>query len=69
MTSKSKKDLINMMHATGFDWIVDIAMTTDGHELVASKYNDCDALWWRSLETEGSGFTSLFKGAVKRVLD
>ena len=51
----------------GFDWIVDIAIDPYGIEMVASKYIDSENLWWRPLETEGSGFTQLFKGSILKV--
>lgn len=54
------------MHDAGFDWICDIAYV-NGHELVASKCNDSEELWWRSIEVEGSGFTQLFKGSIKNI--
>lgn len=61
----TKQQLIDFMHACGFDWICDVAYV-DGKEWVASKYQDCDDLWWRELEVEGDGFTQLFKGSVRR---
>lgn len=65
---KYKNLLIKFMHTCGFDWIVDINF--DGTtELVASKYNDCDRLWWRSVEVEGSGFTQLFKWSIRKIYD
>lgn len=62
-----KNDLLHFMHSLGFDWICDLAYI-NGIELVASRYSDCDKLWWRTLETEGSGFTQLFKGLIKEIL-
>ena len=62
----SKNELLKFMHTAGFNWICDIAYV-NGHELVASKYKDCDKLWWRSIEVEGSGFTQLFKGSIKNI--
>ena len=59
-----KKNLLHCMHTFGFDWICDIAYI-NGQELVASKMNDCDELWWRPLEVEGSGFARLFKGSIR----
>lgn len=56
------------MHTTGFDWICDIAYI-NGQELVASKMADCDDLWWRPLEVEGSGFTQLFKSSIYGVFN
>lgn len=61
-----KSELIKFMHACGFDWICDVACV-NGMELVASKMIDCDDLWWRHLEVEGSGFIQLFKGSVKQL--
>jgi hypothetical protein len=61
----SKQDLINFMHAAGFDWICDVSVF-NGAEMVASKMNDCDDLWWRSISVEGSGFERLFKGSIKK---
>ncbi|MEN6512238.1 MAG: hypothetical protein ABFD00_10480 [Chloroherpetonaceae bacterium] len=61
-----KKELLKFMHAAGFDWICDIAYV-NGIEMVGSKMNDCDKLWWRSLEVEGSGFIQLFKGTIKNL--
>lgn len=63
----SKNELIKFMHDAGFDWICDIAYV-NGNELVASKYKDCDKLWWRSVEVEGSGFTQLFKGSIRKIM-
>lgn len=62
----TKSDLIKLMNSLSFDWICDIAIFS-GNEMVASKINDCDQLWWRTIEVEGSGFTSLFKGSIHRV--
>ena len=59
-----KDNLIKFMNSSGFDWICDIAFI-NGIEMVASKMNDCNELWWRNLEVEGSGFTQLFKGSVR----
>lgn len=64
----SKEILLKFIHTCGFDWICDIAYV-NGIELVASKYIDCNKLWWRSLETEGSGFTQLFKGSIKKLYE
>ena len=61
-----KKDLINFMHAAGFDWITDVAYV-NGIELVASKIPDSEDLWWRPVEVEGSGFEQLFRGSIKKV--
>lgn len=63
-----KNDLIKFMHCAGFDWICDVAYI-NGKELVASKMNDSDKLWWRHLEVEGSGFTQLFKGSIRDLYD
>ncbi len=51
------------MHAAGFNNICDVDYV-QGYELVASKCRD-GTLWWRNVETEGSGFTQLFKGSIK----
>ena len=59
-----KEILIRFMHCCGFDWICDIAYVNQA-ELVASKMSDTAELWWRPLEVEGSGFTSLFKGSIR----
>lgn len=59
--------LIKFMHSCGFDWIHDIGMI-NGQELVATKKNDGSGYWWRPIEVEGSGFTKLFKGSIKRSL-
>lgn len=64
---KAKKDLINFMHICGFDWIDDVALFSK-EEYVASKRQD-GTLWWRPLEVEGSGFTRLFKGSIKEILN
>lgn len=64
MEDNKKELLIKFMHTAGFDWICDVAYV-NGVELVASKCIDCDKLWWRSLEVEGSGFTQLFKGSIR----
>ena len=66
--NQMKKELINFMNCAGFDWICDVAYV-NGKELVASKMNDSDELWWRPLEVEGSGFTQLFKGSVKKLYE
>lgn len=63
-----KYELIKFMHSCGFDWIYDITYI-NGSELVASKMNDSDKLWWRPLEVEGSGFTRLFKGSVRKAIN
>jgi len=55
------------MHAAGFDWICDITYV-NGVEMVASKMNDSEELWWRPVEVEGSGFTRLFKNSIRGVL-
>lgn len=62
----NKNILINFMHCAGFDWICDVALH-NGIEMIASKMNDSDYLWWRPIETEGSGFTRLFKGSIKEI--
>lgn len=62
---RHKENLINFMHKAGFDWICDIAYV-NGQELVASKFKDSNELWWRGVEIEGSGFTQLFGGAIKK---
>lgn len=66
MYKANKQDLLNFMHTAGFDWICDVSYF-NGQELVASKMNDSDELWWRPMEVEGSGFTQLFQGCIKRV--
>jgi hypothetical protein len=38
-----KKDLLNFMHCSGFDWICDIDYV-NGCELVVSKMNDSNEL-------------------------
>lgn len=63
-----KSELIKFMHCCGFDWICDVAYI-NGREFVASKKNDSDDLWWRRLEVEGSGFTQLFKGSIKNLIN
>lgn len=63
----NKQKLIEFMHVCGFNWIEDIALI-NGVEIVASKMTDCDEMWWRPLEVEGSGFTQLFKGSIKQIL-
>lgn len=63
----TKQQLIKFMHCCGFDSICDIAFI-NGVELVASKMNDSENLFWRSVEVEGSGFTHLFKGSIKAVM-
>jgi hypothetical protein len=62
----TKDNLLNFMRCSGFDWICDVAYV-NGQELVASKMNDCDDLWWRPVEVEGSGFTQMFKGSIRRL--
>lgn len=62
----NKEYLIALMQFSGFDWICDIKYV-EGQEMVASKKNESDELWWRPLEAEGSGFTQLFKGSIKRL--
>jgi len=62
----NKKNLIEFMHCAGFPWICDIAYL-NGQELVASRMTDCEELWWRPLEVEGSGFYRLFKGSISQV--
>ena len=66
MNESKKRELINFMNICGFDWICDVDYV-NGSELVASKFKDSDELWWRPLEVEGSGFTRLFKGSVRRL--
>lgn len=67
MKSKmDKKTLLDFMHCCGFKYICDIDCI-NGQELVASKMNDGEELWWRPLEVEGSGFAALFKGSVRLV--
>lgn len=66
MGAKSKEELIKFMHASGFDWIEDIAYI-NGYELVASKLKDSEELWWRAIQVEGSGFERLFRGSVREV--
>lgn len=63
----TKDELIRFMHSCGFDWICDVTLV-NSIELVASKYNDCDKFWWRPVEVEGSGFTQLFKGSIKKAI-
>lgn len=64
----AENQLINFMHCCGFDWICAVAYIND-QEMVASKMNDSDNFWWRSLETEGSGFTQLFKGSIRSLYE
>lgn len=64
----NKEFLIKFMNKCGFEWICDVAYI-NGEELVASKINDSQKLWWRPLSVEGSGFTQLFKGSVKALYD
>lgn len=61
-----KEELISFMHKAGFEWICDIDYV-DHCEIVASHKGD-GTKWWRPVETEGSGFERLFKGAIKRAL-
>ena len=61
-----KDMLLNFMKISGFEWICDISFE-NGIELVASKMNNSNQLWWRPLEVEGSGFAQLFKGSIKRI--
>jgi len=60
----NKKMLLLVMNGLDFD-IHDIDYR-DGQELVCKKGQDGSTAWWE-IEREGSGFTSLFKGAIKRV--
>lgn len=62
-----KKELIDFMHVCGFEWICDIAYI-NGIEMVASKYIDCEKLWWRPIHVEGSGFERLFKDSIKKIM-
>ena len=62
-----KSTLIKFMHSMGFDWICDVSYI-NGQELVASKMNDSEELWWRPLGVEGSGFTQLFKGSIRKLI-
>jgi hypothetical protein len=64
----SKKPLIQLMHCCGFVGIIAIEYL-NGQELVASKMNDSEKLWWRPLEVEGSGFTQLFKGSIRAIMN
>jgi hypothetical protein len=63
---EKKLDLMLFMHSMGFEWICDIAYV-NGCELVASIMKDSEELWWRPIQVEGSGFTQLFQGSIKRV--
>jgi hypothetical protein len=65
-TDLHKKELLNLMHTCGFTWICDVAYLNN-KELVATPCNDLNEVWWHSLETEGHGFTQLFKGSVKQL--
>jgi len=61
-----KTKLLVLMRGLGFD-IYDVACLY-GKELVAKKCEDGYIIWW-PMEREGSGFTQLFKGAIKRVCE
>ena len=62
----SKTNLIELMNRLGFYWICDVNYE-NRVELVASKMNDNEKLWWRPVEVEGSGFTRLFKGSIRNL--
>lgn len=68
MNPVEKQNLITFMHMAGFDWICDIAYK-NGVEMVASKLNDSDELWWRPIEVEGDGFVELFKNSIKTAME
>lgn len=59
----NKTKLLIVMRGLDFD-IHDIAYIND-QEMVAKKGQDGSVIWWE-MEREGSGFTRLFKGAIKR---
>ena len=63
-TSFNKKRLLKVMRRMDFD-VYDIAYRND-QELVYKKGRNGYTIWWE-MEREGSGFTRLFKGAIKRV--
>ncbi len=64
----NKSELLAFMHAAGFDWICDVAYQPP-FELIATKKNGSEDLWWRTVETEGSGFERMFKGAIRGMND
>ncbi len=65
MSDECEQNLLRLMHTTGFDWVCGFRYQ-NGIEVVASKMNDSNELWWRPLEVEGSGFIQLFKGSIRR---
>ena len=60
---RKKEELIRFMQTLGFENICDITCQS-GVEMVGSKMRDNESMWWRTVETEGSGFTRLFKGSI-----
>lgn len=56
--------LLMVMRGLDFD-VYDVAYI-DEREMIAKKTRDGNVIWWE-MEKEGSGFTHLFKGAIKRV--
>lgn len=62
----TKTDLLKFIHSAGFDWICDVKLQ-NGQEMIASKCNDSEDVWWRPIAVEGSGFETLFKGSIRQV--
>lgn len=60
---KAKETLIEFMNRLDFG-IADIAYI-NGHEWYAHKRIDSDELVWFPIESGGSGFNDLFRGAIK----
>lgn len=59
----SYRELAQLARSMDFD-VYGFAVI-DGREYVQKKTQDGDFIWW-PLETEGSGFTRLFKGFSKQ---
>lgn len=63
--SMIKADLLHLMNCLDFN-IADITYV-NGIELVGKKMIDSEEIIYWPIEREGSGFTQLFKGSIKKV--
>lgn len=63
MIEKSKETLIEFMNCLDFG-IADIAYV-NGHEMYAHKMIDSNDLAWFPIESGGSGFNDMFRGAIR----
>ena len=68
MENEKKKRLLKLMNSVDMGKYDAIACI-NGLELVATKLNYKEELWWREISVEGSGFENLFRGSIKKVFD